>query len=128
MVVGCLLVASNPEKLMEREVLNKWQDRYDRATSLKEREYLEERSEKRGKRGWKLGREIVLPGKRHGCGDGEGTGRELVRAHLRRGHFHTVLHGKGKTLMKVMWYRPTIVRPELGDLGERGYRTAKDVG
>ncbi|MGH7715248.1 MAG: hypothetical protein ACREML_04540, partial [Vulcanimicrobiaceae bacterium] len=36
------------------------------------------------------------------------TGR-MGTPHLRRGHPHTVVHGKGRLLRKVQWFAPTWV-------------------
>lgn len=36
-------------------------------------------------------------------------GRSGIRAHWRRGHWHTVLHGKGRQERRVQWFKPVFV-------------------
>lgn len=52
---------------------------------------------------------------------GEGTGKERP-IHWRRGHWHTVLHGVGKTLRKLKLYKPVLVRADKA-LGEEPITT-----
>lgn len=40
---------------------------------------------------------------------GQEQGRGNVRAHWRRGHWHTVLHGKGRQERRVQWFKPVFV-------------------
>jgi hypothetical protein len=40
--------------------------------------------------------------------------REHSHAHIRAGHFHAVRYGQGRRSVKVKWFRPTVVRPDLG--------------
>lgn len=40
---------------------------------------------------------------------GQEQGRGNVRAHWRRGHWHTILHGKGKQERRVQWFKPVFV-------------------
>ena len=42
-----------------------------------------------------------------------GEGRERTHAHIRSGHFHAVRCGEGRKNVKVKWFRPTVVRPDL---------------
>jgi hypothetical protein len=41
---------------------------------------------------------------------GQESSRGNVRAHWRRGHWHTILHGKGKQERRVQWFKPVFVR------------------
>lgn len=64
-----------------------------------------------------LDRNVVLFKTEGGTGDhSEGTGGEKT-FHWRRGHWHTVLHGKGKVQRKLMFYPPTMVRADLLQVG-----------
>lgn len=40
---------------------------------------------------------------------GQEQSRGNVRAHWRRGHWHTVLHGKGRQERRVQWFKPVFV-------------------
>jgi hypothetical protein len=44
-------------------------------------------------------------------GEPSEAGRQLVSRHIRRGHWHTVLHGPGKIYRRPQWYAPTVVGP-----------------
>ena len=41
------------------------------------------------------------------------TGRTLHYQHWRAGHFHRVRHGEGPAKIRVKWFRPTLIRPDL---------------
>ncbi|MBE9172729.1 hypothetical protein IQ216_06395 [Cyanobium sp. LEGE 06143] len=53
-----------------------------------------------------IGRDLtpLQPGDRAQSGPGAG-----VRAHWRRGHWHTVRHGPGRQRSRLQWYRPLLV-------------------
>jgi hypothetical protein len=40
-----------------------------------------------------------------------GERRGPVRAHWRRGHWHTVVHGAGRNQRRLQWFRPVFVQP-----------------
>jgi hypothetical protein len=40
---------------------------------------------------------------------GQEQAKASVRAHWRRGHWHTILHGKGKQERRVQWFKPVFV-------------------
>lgn len=40
---------------------------------------------------------------------GQEQGSGSVRAHWRRGHWHTILHGRGKQERRVQWFKPVFV-------------------
>lgn len=122
LTVGACLLATNAADLIEADVLNKHVARY-RTADDKERQRLHEVAKRRGKYGWRMGREISLPSR---CVAGEAndgsTPRALSHSHLRRGHFHIVRYGEGKRKLRVAWFRPTIVRSDLPAKGDRrGY-------
>lgn len=112
----CFLVNSgNP--LIEPDVLNKDLDKYYRAGD-EEKEKIAERAFRcRNKRGWKVGSERqfefgIEPPEKRASQTGVGL-RELSFGHIRQGHWHLVWHGKGKAKAKVIWFFPTVVRPDL---------------
>jgi hypothetical protein len=45
---------------------------------------------------------------------GQGRAKAGVRAHWRRGHWHTILHGKGKQERRVQWFKPVFVGSSTG--------------
>lgn len=76
---------------------------------------LAARAKRRGKFGWNVGTNEMFVGQRpfQNSRSDHGTGRELTYSHIREGHPHAVRHGPGKTLVKIKWFRPTRVRPDL---------------
>lgn len=48
---------------------------------------------------------------KRGTSDGEGT-HASPRVHWRRGHWHHVVHGKGRQLRKLNWFEPVLVNIE----------------
>lgn len=125
LAVGTCLLATNADKVLEADVLNKHVQRYRNADAV-EQKAIHQKAIKRGKHGWLVGREISLPSL-YGCSEthtDDGVHRQLTRSHLRRGHFHTVRHGKGRALTKVQWFKPVIVRSDLpASEVTRGYKT-----
>ncbi len=59
-----------------------------------------------------LDRSVKLYHREGGTEASETTGNEMP-FHWRRGHWHTVLHGKGKTQRRLVLYPPTMVRADL---------------
>lgn len=73
------------------------------------------RAKRRGKFGWNVGTNEMFVGQRplpNTKTNGD-SGRELSYSHIREGHPHAVRFGPGKTLVKIKWFRPTRVRPDL---------------
>jgi hypothetical protein len=57
---------------------------------------------------------ILIQEKKDGKPNQQGTGvknAQSVARHWRRGHWHTVLHGKKKAQRTRKWYKPTIINP-----------------
>jgi hypothetical protein len=128
LAVGACLIGTNVLDVVEADVLDRHVMRYRAATDSEEKEKLAQKAVKRGKRGWLLGREIDLPSHIHDSSTAVGTGRQLTSSHIRRGHFHTVRHGRGKALTKIAWFRPTWVRKDLPrSTVRRGYRTGVEA-
>jgi hypothetical protein len=116
----CFL-ATGGDKLVEPDVLNKDLQRYlqlrkdalDDNEEAEERiEVLRARAERRGKKGWVLGREVAFPDY-HSSSEHTSTGRHLKYQHQRRPHFHVVRFGPNKESARVEWYRQLTVRPDL---------------
>lgn len=114
LAVAVALLATSVHRCVEHDVIRMLRERYDAAEDDDTREMLAAKSRRRGVNGWRIGRGRCLSLVTHhmGCDD-EAAGRSLRYQHVRGGHFHTVRHGPRKTLMKVMFYEPTIVRPDL---------------
>lgn len=54
-----------------------------------------------------LGKNFVVERTERSSADGSDRGP--LKPHWRRGHWHTVLHGQGKTLRRQQWFQPTYV-------------------
>lgn len=114
LAIAVSLLAVSVHRCIEHDVIAALRDRYDRATTTEEREQLAEKSRRRGLNGWCIGRGRCLSLVTRCAGDDSlPTGRELTYQHIRGGHFHTVRLGPGKSMAKVMFYEPTVVRPDL---------------
>lgn len=114
LAVAVSLLAVSVHRCVEHDVIAALRERYDRATTTDERERLAEKSRRRGLNGWCIGRGRCLSLVTRCAGDDSTpTGRELTYQHIRDGHFHTIRHGPGKSKAKVMFYEPTVVRPDL---------------
>jgi hypothetical protein len=73
-----------------------------------------DKAKRRGKLGWNVGTTEILMGtttSQHR--DTTSSDRELHYSHIRTGHFHAVRFGEGKRKVKLKWFRPTQVRPDL---------------
>lgn len=126
-VGACLLANGADSRVVEHDVLNKHVRRYRASKTEADKTTLFEKAKRRGKFGWLVGREISLPSVSRSSGESVGTGVSLTRSHWRKGHFHRVRYGPNRSLVKVAWYRPTIVRPDLpAQESRRGYKTQTD--
>lgn len=101
------------QKLITPDVLSKDRRRYETATP-EQQQTIEAKARRRGKVGWNVGNDIMfLPDSPTPNGSTpQVQGRELSHAHIRKGHFHAVRYGPGRTKVKLMWFRPTTVRPD----------------
>lgn len=75
-----------------------------------------ERAQRRGKIGYNVGTNEMFAGEsEYNPADShdDSTGRELGFSHIRGGHPHAVRYGEGKSKIKIKWFRPTRVRPDL---------------
>jgi len=101
------------DELITPDVLSK--DRQRHATGNEhDRQTIEDRARRRGKLGWNVGNDAMfLPDSPAPGGHTPiSKGGELSHAHLRKGHFHAVRFGPGRSKVKLMWFRPTTVRPD----------------
>lgn len=77
-------------------------------------------------RGWKIGSEIDLPRPIRESGESrEGGGQELTSAHWRSGHMRMQACGEGLKDRKLIFVRPTLVRPDLPIGVTHGYRIGR---
>lgn len=114
LAVAVSLLAISVHRCVEHDVIAALRDRYDRASSAEERKRLADKSRQRGINGWCIGRGRCLSLVTRWSDDEHAeSSRQLTYQHIRGGHFHTVLHGPGKSQRKVMFFEPTIVRPDL---------------
>lgn len=116
------LLAIGKSELLDPEVLSR--DRASmKSASDEAKSRIVDRARRRGKTGWTVG-ETRLPRNSRANPAERSGGRELTRSHLRGGHFHAVRYGRGRTEIKVMWFPPTAVRPDLPATESRGYVAA----
>lgn len=107
-------LADNPT-LTQADVLNKDKAKFTSANNS-QKQIIIDRAKRRGKFGFNVGTDLMflddmnIP-KQH-RNEQEQT-RQLEYAHIRSGHPHTVRYGEKKQQVKIMWYVPTTVRPDL---------------
>jgi hypothetical protein len=109
------LIANSPEEnLLQYDVLSKDRAAFAEADAER-RQQLIDRARRRGKYGWNVGTNELLVGEVSHCSAARtsGCGREHSHAHIRSGHLHAVRFGPGRELVKIKWFRPTVVRPDL---------------
>lgn len=108
-------MANTPEEnFLEYDVLARDRQAFAEADDDR-RKHLIARAHKRGKHGWNVGTKEMFLGEmpEWSAHPSHGQGREHTHAHIRSGHFHAVRCGEGKKNVKVKWFRPTVVRPDL---------------
>ena len=109
------LIANSPQdNLLQYDVLSKDRQRFETADE-EVRQSLINRARRRGKHGWNVGTNemIVSDVSQWSEPSGSGQGGQLTHAHIRTGHLHAVRCGPGKKNVKIKWFRPTVVRPDL---------------
>jgi len=101
------------DELITPDVLSKDRQRHKTGTDA-DRQAIEDRARRRGKLGWNVGNDAMFLPDSQAPGGHTPTsqGGELSYAHLRKGHFHAVRFGPGRSKVKLMWFRPTTVRPD----------------
>jgi hypothetical protein len=65
--------------------------------------------------GYRIGPALAATSSPHAPGHGSTGSGISVAPHIRRGHFHTYRHGKGKALSMVKWIAPIAVNSDRGD-------------
>jgi hypothetical protein len=120
-IAVCFFLAEQHE-LIAPDVSPRLVKRFRRAKGAgpagdKEAEKILNASRKRGYHGWHLGREIELPRPLVTWNDAPPApphgSHELRFAHLRSGHLRWQAHGPSQADRKLVFIRPTIVRPDL---------------
>lgn len=111
-------LANQNDELVIPDVLSNDRNAYQEALRTKDatrRAAIEERAARRGKNGWNVGtNEFVIPW--FAASDRKPAAYVRgphTRAHIRTGHFRAVHFGEGRSQVKVKWFRPTVVRPDL---------------
>lgn len=103
------------EDLIEYDILSKFKREWETATPERRKQIIE-KSKREGKLGWNLGvSELIChnaPRLSENKSAGENCG-ELQYAHIRTGHLHAVRFGEQRQHVKIMFYRPTVVRKDL---------------
>ena len=122
-------LANSNDELLQREVLNHDRKAFEQAVAsgnVRRQERIATRAQRRGKVGWNVGTNEMFVGEQPpnpSSRDGDGS-RTHQWAHIRSGHPHAVRFGPGRTQVKIKWFRPTVVRPDLpfkpGDTGTTG--------
>lgn len=114
LAVSIGFLSNSSAELVEYDVISRFRERF-RQGNEKERQQIIEKSRRRGKVGYNVGNDLIFSGRIPTISErrGELTGRELTYASIRQGHPHAVRYGKGKELVKIMWFAPTVVRPDL---------------
>jgi hypothetical protein len=111
-------LANQNDEMIVRDVLSK--ERAAHAEAIKRgndsrRSKIENRAARRGKLGWNVGTNEMFvdwyPPKQQELPEGVRGPHKF--AHIRTGHFHAVRCGKSRSQVKVKWFRPTVVRPDL---------------
>ena len=119
LAVAMGFLANNDEdRLCRADVLSKDLRAFEDALARNDKDkenIIIERARRRGKIGWNVGTDEMFVGELPVTSAGHtGTGeRELSWSHLRTGHPHAVRFGEGKRMVKIKWFRPTRVRPDL---------------
>jgi len=110
------LIANCPQDdLLAYDVLAKHRSEYASSTDEFQRQRLIDKARRRGKVGWNVGTNELFLGPVEPQGkkpNGQRRGSHST-AHIRAGHLHAVRCGPGRKNVKIKWFRPTVVRPDL---------------
>jgi hypothetical protein len=114
-------LANSKSELIEYDVLSKFSREFSETKDEDRKQAIIDKSRKRGKVGYNVGNDLMFLGPQPvGGSHGVADERELRYAHIRTGHPHAVRYGTGHSLVKVMWFAPTVVRSDLPFKGEHG--------
>lgn len=105
---------SPQDNLLQFDVLAKDRRTFE-AADEEGQERLISRARRRGKHGWNVGtNEMFVPDVPQWSTSATGeSGHSHSHAHIRTGHLHAVRCGPGRKDVKIKWFRPTVVRPDL---------------
>jgi len=117
---------------LQRQVIDHYQSERRQPTQHEAEKALA-RAKKFGLFGWKVGSEVDLPRPRKAyqdrpaCeqGEDEDDARELTASHVRRGHLRLQGCGPGRKEERVVFVRPSIIRPDLPLKSAHGFRVGK---
>ncbi len=102
------------EEFLEYEVIAKHRAKFGDADDATKKKLID-KARRRGKVGWNIGTNKMFIGSPPANASPGPKGKyELQSAHIRTGHLHAVRYGPGKKKVRIQWFRPTVVRPDLG--------------
>jgi hypothetical protein len=107
-------LANSSDELIEPDIIARLRERYRHGGEQGKARAIRQ-SRARGHHGYNVGNDFMFlgeqPRQQHGgAGDGQ---RELQWQHIRDGHPHAVRYGPKHSKVKLMWFKPTTVRPDL---------------
>lgn len=115
-IITKFLADTPNDDLIEFDIASKYRAEWEGA-SPRRREEIIEASKKKGKLGWNIGvkEKLIMNAPRLSPTDEHSSeqSKELTHAHIRTGHLHCVRCGPNKRDVKVMFFRPTVVRGDL---------------
>lgn len=119
-IISSGFLANSPEDgLIKPDVLNSDKKKFAEAQTKNDTKAIQNivnRARKQGKHGYNIGTNEMFVGSFSKLSQTElsaSTGKELSFSHIRGGHPHAVRFGEGKNKVKIKWFRPTRVRPDL---------------
>lgn len=127
LVIGTCCLATSNQEWLNVDVLSRDAERYRKCQSGEERKRIEQRAVSRGKRGWIINPEIILPREEQPHRSDEApTGKHLKFRHHRSSHVAMVRCGSGRQSAKLVIRKWCVVRPDLPDnpSHQKKYRTA----
>ena len=109
-----LLATHSHDELFAPLLLNRDEEKAKDATPEQLKTYVARAERLHKRKAWVVGKHLVCPTiRKNDKDDGNPTGRTLHYQHWRAGHFHRVRYGEGHEKIRVKWFRPTLVRPDL---------------
>lgn len=116
LVIGVCCLATSNREWLTADVLSRDTEKYKRCQSKTERERIEQRAVSRGKRGWTVNPEIILPrDNQEHRNDGALSGKHLKYKHHRSSHLAMVRCGTNRKSAKLVIRKWCVVRPDLPD-------------
>lgn len=118
-IISSGFLANSPEDgLVVPDILNADKEAYRKAVASQDQSSIDaicSRAIRRGKKGFNIGtNEMFIEDYENSQQQKQhGDGKELEFSHIRGGHPHAVRYGEGKSKVKIKWFRPVRVRPDL---------------